>query len=85
MVYELDAVVVAPQVIYVVEVKPWRGRIEGTDHDWYIPEPIQSPVPLPALPLPPAGRRLHGRPLERNWRNFLGATPYRHPPHRRFR
>lgn len=46
VVYELDAVVVAPHAIYVVEVKSYRGRIEGTDHDWYIPEPIQSPVPL---------------------------------------
>jgi serine/threonine protein kinase len=44
VVYELDAVVVAPHAIYVVEIKSFRGRIEGTDHDWYIPHPIPSPL-----------------------------------------
>lgn len=46
VVYELDAVVVAPHAIFVVEIKSWRGRIEGTDHDWYIPEPVPSPIKL---------------------------------------
>lgn len=44
VVYELDAVVVAPHAIYVVEIKSYRGRIEGTDHDWYIPYPVPSPL-----------------------------------------
>jgi serine/threonine protein kinase len=44
VVYELDAVVVAPHAIYVVEIKSYRGRIDGTDHDWYIPHPVPSPV-----------------------------------------
>lgn len=44
VVYELDAVVVAPHAIYVVEIKSYRGRIEGTDHDWYIPHPVPSPL-----------------------------------------
>ena len=46
VVYEVDAVVVAPHAIFVVEIKSWRGRIEGTDHDWYIPEPVPSPIKL---------------------------------------
>lgn len=44
VVYELDAVVVAPHALYVVEIKSYRGRIEGTDHDWYIPYPVPSPI-----------------------------------------
>ncbi len=44
VIYELDAVVVAPHAIFVVEIKSYRGRIEGTDHDWYIPNPIPSPL-----------------------------------------
>jgi serine/threonine protein kinase len=44
VVYELDAVIVAPHAIFVVEIKSYRGRIEGTDHDWYIPYPVPSPL-----------------------------------------
>jgi serine/threonine protein kinase len=44
VIYELDAVVVAPHAVFVVEIKSYRGQIEGTDHDWYIPHPIQSPL-----------------------------------------
>ena len=44
VVYELDAVIVAPHAIYVIETKSYRGRIEGTDHDWYIPYPVPSPL-----------------------------------------
>jgi serine/threonine protein kinase len=46
VVYELDAVVVAPQAIFVVEIKSYRGRIEGTDNDWWLPEKIRSPLKL---------------------------------------
>lgn len=46
VVYELDAVVVAPHAIFVVEIKSWRGLIQGTDHDWYIPDPVPSPIKL---------------------------------------
>jgi serine/threonine protein kinase len=45
-VYELDAVVEAPHAIYVVEIKGFRGDILGSDHDWWVPDPIRSPVPL---------------------------------------
>ena len=45
-IYELDTVVVAPHAIYVVEIKSYRGRIEGNDNDWWIPEPIRSPLKL---------------------------------------
>lgn len=45
-VYELDAVVVAPHAIFVVEIKSYRGRIEGTDNDWWLPEKIRSPLKL---------------------------------------
>lgn len=46
VVYETDAVVVAPHAVFVVEMKAYRGAIEGTDYDWYIPEPIKSPIGL---------------------------------------
>jgi serine/threonine protein kinase len=49
VIYELDAVVVAPHAIIVVEIKSYRGRIDGTDHDWYIPNPIASPLKLNRL------------------------------------
>lgn len=46
VVYELDAVVVAPHAIFIVEIKSYRGRIEGTDNDWWLPEKIRSPLKL---------------------------------------
>lgn len=47
VVYELDAIVVAPHAIFVVEIKSFRGRIEGTDNDWYVGgEAIKSPLRL---------------------------------------
>lgn len=46
VIYELDAVVVAPHALFVVEIKSYRGRIEGTDHDWYVPYPVPSPLKL---------------------------------------
>jgi serine/threonine protein kinase len=46
VVYELDAVVVAPHAIFVVEVKSYRGTIEGTDTDWWLPQKIRSPLRL---------------------------------------
>lgn len=46
VIYELDAVVVAPHAIFVVEIKSYRGRIEGTDNDWWLPEKIRSPLKL---------------------------------------
>lgn len=46
VVFELDAVVVAPHALYVVEIKSYRGRIEGTDNDWWLPEKIRSPLKL---------------------------------------
>ena len=49
VVFELDAVVVAPHAIFVVEIKSFRGRIEGTDHDWWLPEKIRSPLKLNRL------------------------------------
>jgi len=49
VIFELDAVVVAPHAVFIVEIKSYRGRIEGTDHDWYIPYPIPSPLKLNRL------------------------------------
>ncbi len=49
VIYELDAVVVAPHAVFVVEIKAYRGRIDGTDNDWYIPHPIPSPLKLNRL------------------------------------
>jgi serine/threonine protein kinase len=46
VVFELDAVVAAPHALYVVEIKSYRGRIEGTDSDWWLPEKIRSPLRL---------------------------------------
>jgi len=44
VIYALDAVVVAPHAVFVVDIESYRGRIEGTDHDWYVPHPITSPL-----------------------------------------
>lgn len=44
--YEVDAVVVARHAIFVVEMKSYRGRIEGNDHDWFAPEFMRSPIKL---------------------------------------
>lgn len=46
VVYETDAVVVAPHAVFVVETKAYRGAIEGTDYDWYTPGPVKSPIGL---------------------------------------
>ena len=46
VVYEADAIVVAPHAIFVVELKAYRGTIEGTDYDWYTPGPVKSPIGL---------------------------------------
>lgn len=45
-VYEIDAVVAAPHAIYVVEIKGYRGDIFVNDNDWYVPDPIRSPLRL---------------------------------------
>ena len=45
-VFELDAVVIAPHAVYVVEIKSYRGSISGNDSDWYVPQPIRSPLKL---------------------------------------
>src|SRR4051812_1341840 len=47
--FELDAVVVAPHAVFIVEIKSYRGRIEGTDHDWYIPYLVPSPLKVNRL------------------------------------
>jgi len=33
---EIDAVVIAPHAVYVVETKDWGPRIDGNDHLWYL-------------------------------------------------
>lgn len=48
-IYEIDAIVVAPHALFVIEIKSYRGRIDGTDHDWYTPERITSPLKLNRL------------------------------------
>jgi hypothetical protein len=45
-VYEVDAVVVAPHALFIVEIKSYRGTIAGNDNDWYIPQPTRSPLRL---------------------------------------
>jgi serine/threonine protein kinase len=49
VIYELDAVVAAPHALFIVEIKAYRGRIVGTDHDWYNPSPLRSPLQLNRL------------------------------------
>ena len=49
VIFELDAVVVAPHAIFVVEIKSYRGRVDGTDNDWWLPEKIRSPLKLNRL------------------------------------
>lgn len=46
-VYEVDAIVVRPHALYVVEIKAYTGRVAGTDHDWYVGAPERRlPSPL---------------------------------------
>ncbi len=45
-VYEVDAIVVAEHGIFCVELKSYRGDVGGNDHDWFVPQPIKSPVGL---------------------------------------
>lgn len=49
VVYELDAVIVASHAIFIVEIKGYRGRTEGTDNDWWLPEKIRNPLKLNRL------------------------------------
>jgi len=44
--YELDAIVVLPHAIFVVEIKGWRGHLQGDTRDWYLPETRRSPLLL---------------------------------------
>ncbi len=46
VVYETDAIIAAPHAVFVVELKAYRGAIEGTDYDWYVPGPVKSPIGL---------------------------------------
>lgn len=46
--YEYDLIVLAPHALYAVEVKRWRGGIEGDDHTWYVgPNRVPRPNPYP--------------------------------------
>lgn len=42
--HELDAVVLAPHGLYVVELKAYRNRVTGNDYDWFVPDAVRSPV-----------------------------------------
>ena len=44
--HEYDAIVVAPHAIYTLTIKPCRGRVEGTDQDWSLPQLLPSPLLL---------------------------------------
>ena len=44
--YELDAIVLMPHGLFVVEIKGWRGHLEGAARDWYLPETRRSPLLL---------------------------------------
>ncbi|MCA9621926.1 MAG: protein kinase [Myxococcales bacterium] len=44
---EVDAVVIAPHCVFVVEIKAYRGAIRGNDNDWYLGDEIRrSPLKL---------------------------------------
>lgn len=45
-VYELDAVVLLNHAIFIVEIKGWRGHLQGDVRDWYLPETRRSPLLL---------------------------------------
>ena len=49
-IHELDAVVAAPHAVYIVEIKSYRGQVEGNENDWYLDDgPIRSPLRLNRL------------------------------------
>lgn len=72
-IYELDAVVVAPHALFVVEIKAYRGTIRGTDYDWYVPEPIRSPLRLNRKTAQVLASELRRRSFDagRPWVDFL--------------
>ncbi len=46
-VFEVDAVVVGENAVYVVEMKAYRGRVTGNEHDWTVNRSYRkSPVKL---------------------------------------
>ncbi|MGK3994421.1 protein kinase domain-containing protein [Sorangium sp. So ce1024] len=45
-IYRIDALVVAPHALYVVEIESYSGAVSGNDNDWYVPAPIRSPLKL---------------------------------------
>lgn len=42
---EIDAVIIAPHAVYVMEVKDWGSVIEGNDHVWYLNNRIERKNP----------------------------------------
>lgn len=47
MPYEYDICVVAPHAVYHVEVKGYRGRIRGDQHQWIFENGAVTPSPIP--------------------------------------
>jgi serine/threonine protein kinase len=45
--FEYDLIVVAPHAVYVIEVKRWRGGIQGDDHTWVVAGQHRRPNPWP--------------------------------------
>lgn len=45
--FEYDIIVVAPHAVYVVEVKRWRGGIQGDDHTWFVADRHRRRNPWP--------------------------------------
>jgi serine/threonine protein kinase len=46
--YEYDAIVVGDNGIWAVEVKAWRGKIDGDAHEWIRGDGETLPSPVPA-------------------------------------
>ncbi|MCC6613390.1 MAG: protein kinase [Anaerolineae bacterium] len=44
--YEYDLIVLAPHGIYIVEIKYWRGGIQGDDHSWRVAGQHNRPNPF---------------------------------------
>jgi len=45
--FEYDLIVVAPHAVYVVEVKRWRGGIQGDDYTWLVARQHRRQNPWP--------------------------------------
>jgi serine/threonine protein kinase len=78
VIYEFDAVVLAPHGLYVVELKCHATTVKGNDHDWYMPSAVPSPLKLNRKTAQILATRLKAASYDagRRWVEHLVFLPY---------